>query len=973
MDGRRTLGRLGWLLTTLVVGGGLTHAGADEPTDPAALAYFESKVRPILVERCQSCHGAAKAKGGLRLDVRSGPLVGGDSGPAVVAGQPDASPLVEAIGYAGAVQMPPKSKLPPDEIATLTQWVATGAAWPSERAEAGSKPGTVQPFNLAERAQHWSWQPVQSTPPPEVRDPFWPANDIDRFILAKLEAAGLRPAADADRATLIRRATFDLIGLPPTPDEVRAFEADPAATERAFASLVDRLLASPHYGERWARHWLDLVRFAETSGHEFDYDIPLAYRYRDYLIRAFNQDLPFDRFVVEHVAGDLLAEPRRDPMTGTNESVLATGFFRLHEGVHSPVDLRDDRVTRVDNQVDVLSKAFLGLTVACARCHDHKFDAITTEDYYALTGFLTSSRHTLAFLDPPARNAPALAELAELRRRMSQILGTADPKPQPAPSEVEGFESFTGPDYAGWFVSGDAFGAGPTQPGAVRVEGDRVVVVPPGVADSGVISPRLRGVIRSRTFAITQPTIQILASGRGGRINVVVEGFEKIRAPIYGDLVVDVDHGSTWRWLTIPVAPWVGLPAYLEIDDGASVDFTGNHGTIEPGDGSIAVAEIRFGDRPKPPVPDGVDPIPPSAEQLAALAPLVASYHEVEARLVEPTLGQALTDGTGSDARVQVRGSPRNLGDMVPRRFLEVLGGSITPGAGSGSGRLGLAHAIADPANPLTARVIVNRLWHHHFGRGIVASVDDFGVMGQPPTHPELLDWLAARFVASGWSIKALHRDLVLSHTYRMASTPTPAADLRDPINILLHRRNLARLDAESIRDAILAISGRFDPTLGGPSIAPHLTPFMDGRGRPGKSGPLDGAGRRTIYLNVRRNFLTPMLAAFDFPTPSSPMGRRNISNVPAQALTLLNDPFIIAQARVWAESIRSRHPDLTAHPEAAITAMYLQAFSRPPSPAEQAAAAAFLRDASTPDDDRAAWADLAHALFNVKEFVAVP
>ena len=946
-------------------------AWADQPDQAAANTFFEAEVRPILVERCQSCHGDEKAKGGLRLDSQARMRAGGGSGPLIDAGQPAASLLIEVIGYEGDIQMPPKSKLPAAEIAVLTRWVETGAFWPTDRAEsAGLASSRIKPFNLADRAKHWSWQPFQLGPPPEVHAQGWPANEIDRFVLAKLEAAGLAPAADADRASLIRRASFDLIGLPPRPDEVAAFVADPDSTEQAFATVVDRLLASPHYGERWARHWMDLVRFAETSGHEFDYEIPLAYRYRDYLIRAFNQDLPFDQFVVEHVAGDLLAGPRRDPVTGQNESVLATGFFRLHEGVHSPVDLRDDRVTRVDNQVDVLSKAFLGLTVACARCHDHKFDAITTEDYYALTGFLTSSRHSLAFLDPSDRNAPVLTELAELRRRMSAILG---PLTVPEPTDGDAFETFNGSTFEGWSVTGDAFGAGPTQPGAFRVEGDKVVAIPPGVADSGLISPGLRGVIRSRTFTVDQPSIQILAAGRGGRINVVVEGFEKIRAPIYGDLVVDVDHGPAWRWLAINVGPWVGLPAYLEIDDGATVDFTGNHGTIKPGDGSIAVAEIRFSAGPPPPVPVSSDPVPSSPEQVAALAPLIARYHEVEHQLVEPALGQALTDGTGIDARVHIRGSPRSLGEATPRRFLEVLGGSLSASPGSGSGRLALAHAIADARNPLTSRVFVNRLWHHHFGRGIVASVDDFGVMGQPPSHPELLDFLAARFIASGWSVKALQREMVLAHTYRMTSVPTPDADQADPGNALLHRRNLARLDAESIRDAILSVSGRLDPTIGGPSIPPHLTPFMDGRGRPGQSGPLDGDGRRTIYLNVRRNFMTPMLLAFDFPTPSSPMGRRHTSNVPAQALTLLNDPFVIDQARVWARRILAEHPEANSDPSTAINAMYLAAFGHPPSPTEQATAAGFLIEAKAEGNDLDAWADLAHALFNVKEFVTIP
>ena len=979
MDRQTAMSLLGWGLAVWSLNFG--PARADDPTDPAVLAFFESKVRPILVERCQLCHGEAKAKGGLRLDTRDGLMLGGGSGPVVVAGKPEDSLLVEAVGYAGEIQMPPKSKLPADEIAILTRWVETGAAWPIDRdSKANNSSSKVKPFNLLERGKHWSWRPVKPSTPPDVRDQTWPINDVDRFILAKLEAANIPPAREADRATLIRRLTFDLIGLPPKPDEVAAFVSDPSGTNEAYPKLVERLLASPHYGERWARQWMDVVRFAETSGHEFDYDIPLAFRYRDYLIRSFNLDLPYDQFVTEQVAGDLLANPRREPSTGTNESVLGTGFYRLSEGVHSPIDLRDDRASRVDNQIDVLGKAFLGLTIACARCHDHKFDAISTKDYYALSGYLTSSRHTLAFLDPPGKDEGSLAELAEIRRRIAQLLGTVK-EAQAAPSESkstgdEVFETFNRPTFAPWFVSGEAFGPSPTQPGAVWVERNGVAALPSGVAHSGGISDRLRGVIRSPTFTITRNKIQVLALGRGGRINVVIEGFEKIRSPIYGDLVVDLKQAYAWKWLSIDVARWVGYPAYIEIDDGASVDFTSNNGVIRDGRGFIAVDEIRFGDGPPPPVPC-FEEMTWAKQNPAELAPLVSRYQEVESRIAEPNLGQALTDGTGIDARVHVRGSTKSLGDLVPRRFLEILGDSTSASISgdeptSGSGRLELARAITRKDNPLTARVLVNRLWHHHFGRGIVASVDDFGVMGQAPTHPELLDHLADRFVASGWSIKAIHRHIVTSKAYRMASTPTPEADRLDPSNKLLHRRELGRLDAESIRDAILAVSGRLDPTLFGPSIPPHLTPFMDGRGRPSRSGPLDGAGRRTLYLNVRRNFVTPMLLAFDFPTPSAPMGRRNVSNVPAQALTLMNDPFLFDQARVWARRTHADHPE--ADPSARVTAMYAEAFGRNPSTAELRAASTYVIEAKADGvDDLQVWSDLAHVLFNVKEFVAIP
>ena len=964
-----------WLVLALALG---SVPSTSSPTragdDPSSVEFFESKVRPLLVNRCQSCHGGGKAKGGLRLESRDEALKGGETGPAVVPGKPGESLMVEAINYGDTLQMPPKSKLPADEIATLTRWVESGAAWPS--GVMTPKSGAAKPFNLKERAGHWSFLPIQHPPAPEVKNAAWPINDVDRFILAKLEAKGLQPAPEADRRTLIRRITFDLIGLPPRPEEVEAFVGDESSN--AYEKLVDRLLASPQYGERWARHWLDLVRFSETSGHEFDYEIPLAYRYRDYVIRAFNADLPYDRFVVEHVAGDILPSPRRDPATGLDESTLATGFFRLHEGVHSPVDLREDGASKVDNQVDVLGKAFLGLTVACARCHDHKFDPITTRDYYALSGFLSSSRHSLAFLDDPGKRTPKLAELEAIREQVAGL--HQGPKmasrSDVVPSTDVVFEGFDGPAFHGWFVNGDAFGRRPTRPGDWRIQGDKVEALVPGVAHSGVISDRLRGVLRSKSFAIAKPYVHFLAMGRGGRINLVVDGFEKIRSPIYGGLVHDINNSEDFRWDTMDVVQWVGHEAYIELDDGATVDFTSSQAVIRDGRGFLAVDEIRFSDGPAPAVPHREVPISfDSGRRLAELRPLLGRYREVESSIPEPTLGQALTDGTGHDVKVHLRGSTKTLGEPAPRRFLEVFepGGTLPPSTIEGSGRLELARRMVEPSNPLTPRVLVNRLWHHHFGRGFVASVDDFGAMGRAPTHPELLDDLATKFIASGWSIKSMHRLMVNSRAYRMSSQPTPEADRIDPNNELWHRRDVRRLEAEAIRDAILSVSGRLDPKMYGPSVMPHLTSFMEGRGRPGHSGPLDGDGRRTLYINVRRNFLNPMLLAFDLPTPSSTMGRRNVSNVPAQALTLMNDPFLVEQAKVWAGRVRKEGKVPASE---SVDLMYREAFGRPPSLDERVAALGFLDEqaqASATPNDLQAWADLAHVLFNVKEFVAVP
>jgi hypothetical protein len=789
---------------------------------------------------------------------------------------------------------------------------------------------------------------------------------------------------------------------PPTPEELATFEAD--KSPGAYEKVVNRLLASPHYGERWARHWLDLVRYAETAGHEFDYDILGAWRYRDYVIRAFNNDVPYDQFVIEQVAGDLLDPPRRHPTEGLNESILGTGFYFLGEGVHSPVDLQDEEARRVDNQIDVFSKTFLGLTVACARCHDHKFDPISTRDYYALAGYLRSSRHQQAFIDPPQRIGAKVAALeaikAEVTARLNQrrkasnltpvaptaagvrapasgraTLGARErtlshPDP-PADDSSVLFEDFDQDIYAGWSVTGDAFGTRPTCPGDWRWNEDQIEFVAPGQAHSGLVSDRLQGVLRLRSFTIPRKFIHYRAQGANGRINLVIDGFEKIRDPIYGGLTIAIDHPDGPRWYSQNVAMWVGHRAYIEIADGAAVDFTGGRSTYLAGDGFIAVDEIWFSDNAspfsRPAQLCAGEPIPLQDPALMALA---ARYHETEMTIPPPTLAPAIADGTGDDERIHIRGNAKTLGEIVPRRFLEVIDGPHQPPPESGSGRLDLARRMVRPSNPLLARVLVNRLWQHHFGEGLAASPDDFGVMGRPPSHPELLDWLASRFIESGWSIKSLHRLMVLSRAYRMQSMPRGDAERIDPENRLWHRMNLRRLEAEAIRDAMLAVSGQLNRTLYGPSIAPHLTLFMEGRGRPTTSGPLDGDGRRSLYLSVRRNFLNTILLAFDFPPPATTMGKRNVSNVPAQALTLLNDPFVIEQAQRWADRIMAKG---VADRAADLDALYRLAFSRPPTNRECAEALAFLDDRSRASNERQAWSDLCHVLFNVKEFLFIP
>jgi hypothetical protein len=989
--------------------------GADQAaTDSVAVEFFEKSVRPILVERCQGCHGQAKQKGGLRLDGRAAILAGGATGPAVVPGNAKESLLIDAINYGETYQMPPKSKLPAAEIATLTDWVNRGAPWgvdnrrDASRTAPDSGKSTLEQLSQSEmqkRAQFWCFRPIRRATPPAPSKTLqnWPRNAIDRFIARALRDQRLTPASEAEKRVLIRRLSFDLIGLPPSPDEIEAFLDDHSPD--AYEKLVDRLLSSAQYGERWARHWLDLVRFAESAGHEYDYEIHNAFRYRDYVIRAFNCDIPYDQFVIEHIAGDLLEEPRRNSSSGFNESVIGTAFYFLGDGSHSPVDVREDEMRRIDNQIDVLSKTFLGLTLACARCHDHKFDPISTKDYYALAGFLHSSRYQQAFLDSPDRYGAEVSQLCRLKQDLIAALGDVQAElpeefqkwfkrraprltspgasapqrqQQKSPGQREVFEDFNGDSFRDWFVTGNAFGGRPSQAGDFRLVDEgihtRLVPVRAGQAHSGLFADRLQGVIRSPSFTINARYIHHRVAGRGARINIVIDNYEKIRDPIYGGLAVRVNHGDSLRWVTQDLGMWLGHRAYIEIADGTTIDFAGTTAQIDDGLGYIAVDEIRMSNQPAPgdasaqleeelPPPIDLDSViaalrSKSAVKADALAAIATESRAIASRLPVPMLALAIADGTGQDEHVHIRGSHKNLGEVVPRRFLEVLGGaaplregepsgeaslstSSSTGPCSGSGRLALAQRMTDTrANPLLARVLVNRLWKHHFGEGIVKSTDDFGAMGQKPSHPELLDWLASELIQSGWSIKAIQRLMVNSSTYRMSSNPTEPGERLDPANVYLHRMNVRRLEAEAIRDAILTVSGRLVNQMYGPAVPLHLTSFMDGRGRPARSGPLDGDGRRSIYLNVRRNFLNPFFLAFDAPVPFSTMGRRNVSNLPAQALALLNDPLVIGQARLWAERELATPG---RPPRERIDRLYLTAFGRRASDDEARAALAFV------------------------------
>ena len=1015
------------------------HAAETAPVP--GLEFFEQKVRPVLSQNCFPCHSgkSEKLKAGLRLDSRARAMAGGESlRPAVTPGHPESSQLVEAIGYGNPdLQMPPKAKLSAQEISDLTEWIRLGAPWPAEP-EPPISPGMAKPaFDLAQRkSDHWAWQPVTAPTVPKVQNASWAKNPVDRFLLAQLEAKGLAPAPEAEKRTRLRRVYFDLIGLPPSPREMEEFVAD--VSPGAWEKVVDRLLANPHFGERWARHWLDLVRYAETLGHEFDYANFNAWRYRDYVIRALNADLPYDQLVREHLAGDLILPPRRDPLTGMNESVMGTAFFWLGQREHSPVDVRFHEAEVIDNQIDVLSKAFLGLTVACARCHDHKFDAISARDYYALFGVLESSRYTQAPVDDPAAGKEALSRLEKLkpqirretaglwRRKIESLpvaalvrVGRMRESHPRALEKREGevvLADFSSGDFSGWSVEGNAFGTAPARAGDFIVgEGREPVatVLSGNAAHSGVISRRLEGGMRSESFLIQHRYVHALVSGRVSRISVPVDNLTMIRDPIYGGLR-RVLSSDVPRWMTFDLGMWMGQRAHVELMDSSTADGTDDAGRYaeEPG-GWLAVEAIVLSDKVSPP-PDGparesfadAEDVRQKAlqaldswtegragnfgvlevlrrsgvlalgesEEAGELEKLLREYHLVEATLSRPTRVPGMTEGSGMDERVFARGNHKTPGDPAPRGFLQALGGSDHREYARGSGRLALAHDLTDGADPLFARVAVNRVWSHLFGRGLVATPDNFGALGERPSHPELLDWLANWFRGGGeWKTKKLIRMLVLSSAYQMSSRPADAgAEERDAENRWWHRMPLRRLEAESIRDAMLSVSGGLDERMFGPPVPVHLTEFMEGRGRPGQSGPVDGAGRRSVYQEVRRNFVPPMMRAFDTPVPQSTVGLRTVSNVPAQSLILMNDPFVQGEARRWARRILAG-PERSS--EDRIHGMYRAAFGRGPTSVELGAALGFLRDQAAaygkiPGLEESVWADLAHVLFNVKEFI---
>ena len=1083
--------------------------------DPESLEYFESKIRPLLAENCYKCHSvdSERIKGGFLIDSKPGILKGGESGPAIIPGDAKNSRLIQMVErHPDFEAMPPKSSLSQSEINSLITWIDRGA--PDPRLQETVAADSLSNFNLEERKQWWSLQPVEKPPVPQVEDQSWPANEYDHFLLSKLEEKGWTPAPPADRRELIRRLSFDLIGLAPTPKEVEGFLND--QSEGAYAKQVDRLLSSPHFGEKWARHWLDLVRYAETKSFEADYTMPYAYRYRDYVIRALNDDVPYDQFVLESFAGDLLTHPRFNPETGENESIKGPGYIYLTDGQHGPPDIHEDEARIFDGMIDVTSKAFLGSTLACARCHDHKFDAITTGDYYSFYGMLRSSRLSYANTVPMSQQIglekrlmqmkPRIAKLAledslqdveripdylsatrkllndptvrdafdefiesqkkenkkqagkALERFETSLVGLVgsvaeesnleddllanwvrlalssdarkrwpelapaipvDGKPQTEMSKSnELSESFAhvAASLDNWKRQGGAFIDQQASPSEfiLDMEGDNAVRAIVGQATvGGKYAARVDGAIRSPDFILDGKPIEFQAKGQNGAVRLVVRNYELTgRGPTTSEIfqAIDSDH---WQTVHFETYLWKGEPAYLEVlqngvathslhprdgqppspsdnayvafrfEDGVDwdaywqpqmeIDYTGDRelsiaDRIKTIIGKANSAQLEQADTEVLGALFSAGLIKADTNRSRSLQTAIREYRSIAYEIPTPRYVRSLVDGDPHDEPIYIRGSHNNLSkDKNPRRFLDGLGGNKF--TDPGSGRLEWAQHVADPSNPLTARVRANRLWKQLFGNGIVATTNDFGKMGTEPTHPKLLDYLAADLMENGWSLKYMIRKMVLSNAYRMSSMSSPQAKDEDPDNKLLQHMPVKRLEAEAIRDHILACSGELDTKIYGPSVSAYVKDLPNSRAKPA-SGPLDGNGRRSIYIEMRRNFLPTFLRAFDMPNATESIGRRQVTNVPAQSLALMNDPFVHEQARAWAKRILYSELNL----EQRIHEIHQTAFSRPASDTEIEWAKRLLDtladEYGSSLDDLAVWADLCHTIYNRKEFI---
>jgi len=1116
----------------------LAAAGSLSAADQKGREFFERRIRPVLIRECYSCHSAAatEIKGELRVDSRAAIRAGGETGPAVVPGRVNKSLLIDALEHR-TLKMPPEKKLSKNIIADFRKWIEQGAPDPRDHPPTANKAAEQSwELVLTERRKWWSLQPVARVSPPQVDRNDWSGKPVDRFVLAGLRQRQLTPAADTDALTLLRRLSFVLTGLPPAPEMVRGFPQRFARdADRSLSEVVDGLLESPHFGERMARHWMDVVRYTDTYGYEWDNPAKGSWEYRDYLIRAFNGDVGFDQLILEQVAGDLLPRPRIDRGSGLNESLIGPMFYHMGEHRHGDnVRINGVREEMIDNKIDAFSKAFLSMTIACARCHNHKFDAVSQRDYYAMAGMFMTPRWTSRSVEAPDRNRPSIDKLKDLRGRIAEKLreawkpqaqkfsanceaalvrppaetdlanprlalwrkalgvGTGDKKKPATPAKdfatAAGLDGLKGlvsrlvsaPDDAaaqtawrlasdqwkqahtqrneknrkdfkilvdvgrdgwpeGWMIEGDGMRHGRVGDGTplIALDGKRVVqALLRGGYHTHSLSPKLPGAVRMpRQQDVPGKYVSLeLAGGEwSGSIRMADNAFQTEAVKFF--------DWQQLRWESFEdITPKNGIQRinYDLVTSALNPNFPPRTGVARVGDRKLPDKDTGFEKRswfsvtgivthaqPGRPSDEltrfaslfGVQPpktardafrrigtwlatavgdwvggradgddvqvlnwllenglLQNAAGSGSELATLLGSYRGIEQSIPFPRTVNSMDERAvvPVDYPLNIRGSIHDRGPNVPRRFLQVFARQKPAGrrGGRGSGRLELAQFLVDPRHALTARVYVNRLWQWVFGTGLVRTSNDFGRLGDRPSHPHLLDYLSREFIAGGWSTKRLVRRLVLSRSFRQSGRASGKALVKDPNNRLLHHVATRRLEAEAIRDSLLAVSGRLDRTLYGRSINPHR--HAEDSAKRLFSGPIDGNGRRSIYLKVSIMAPSKFLLSFNFPDPKLPTGRRDVTNVPAQALVLLNDPFVVSLSDQWAgRLVTEDHPT----PESRIEQMFVRALGRLPRKGESSrwvALARGLSDGGTDQlmTDRVTWKNVAHTLLNTKEFI---
>jgi hypothetical protein len=940
--------------------------------DSDKTAFFKSRIRPVLVKHCYECHSAKSKKvtGGLLLDTAGGFRKGGDSGASFVPGKPEESLLMQALRYE-SLEMPPADRLPDNVIKDFQRWIQMGA--PDSRTEVATQ-RVRQAIDIEAGRKFWAFQPPRRHARPATKNADWPQSDIDAFILAKLEAAGLQPAANADRRTLVRRLYFDLLGLPPSPEEVEAFLNDPSPN--AVESLVGRLLESPQFGVHWGRHWLDVARYADSNGSDFNATFHDAWRYRDYVVDAFNNDKPYDRFVIEQIAGDLLPY---DSDAARSEQIIATGFLMVGAKMLSERDKEKLRMDVIDEQVDTIGRALMGLTLGCARCHDHKFDPIPTRDYYALAGIFRSSitlqgesqQYVSTWKPSPLPAKPehraAVKQHTLTRKKLTVSIAAAKKELTAARSLARklrrGENVVTIDDVA-----------------AKKVGRWKDSTISPGYVGKGYIhDDDTKKGEKSVRFPITvfkDAFYDVRLSytggnGRAGNVPVTVVGAqgEKVvilnqkKKPTIGNLYASVGRFefAVGKVASVTISNRgtkghviVDAVQLVEVDTAGNPVLSGNE---------VDARKLAAADRAVKTLDEKVKEQTEWLKQLNKNAPpaLPQAFAVMERKEI-------------GDCEIRIRGEHKNLGPKVPRGFVQVATARLQPPiSDKESGRRELAAWIASPTHPLTARVMVNRIWYHLLGEGIVPSLDNFGTIGARPSHPELLDHLTIDFIEDDWSIKRAIRRIVLSRVYQMGSNDNRQSAEIDPKNSLLWRARRRRLPAEAIRDSMLFIGGRLDLTAGGSPVA-GLGTLVTTNSSNDRGFERKTSSRRSLYLPIIRNELPTMLTVFDFANPDLVTGKRPVTNVPAQALLLMNSPFVMNSAEQTAARVLATKPESELE---LVNQTYRRVLCREPTAADASRAIAFLNSArKTKDSKRSeteaaarALSELIHVLFASSEF----